>query len=216
MAQNDGVAEIAGALTREEMGIRDDEREATRLTPMSSLQDSDFERSTGLEWLSGRHAEKKPLEPAIVERAKLAVEAYKRGLEEMKQYHDDDPEYGEHVQIVGNVRVSNAGPEGRYMVNFTTTNVRGEDDWRAAANTMMFDERANDLDHTYGAREWSGNWVYGERDGKLSLIGQYKDQYDKSGGKLTEALTNAGWTNLGEVRASDTDRHAGFITPPKK
>jgi len=212
MAQ-DNIGEVAGDIIRNEMGVRDDERKASSLRPITKLDDGDFRRGS-LGFLFGGGGERgKPLESSVLDRGKLTVEVYREILGKQGEILDK-PDYGDHAKIVGQISVSGTGPEGRYLVNFTTTNVNGEDDWRASVNTMLFDEASKDLDRSYPARE--DNWIYGEKDGKLSLIGNYKEQFERSGGKIAGTLAQEGWKNLGEVWAADIDRFGGFITPPEK
>lgn len=213
----DNITEIAGDLARHELGIRDDSRPVEQqLTPVSeSLPDSMFKRGEALSWLTRRKEAEKPLDPRQLTLAKLSVVAYGQHQAEMRTRFSDSEEwrdYGKATKVVGEVSVSPAGPEGRYIVNFTTTNSRGESDWRATASTFIFDVQPSDLDSTYGARE--DNWLVGEKDGQSQIVGRYKELFDENGGKVAEALKTQGWQNIGEVRAADIDRHAGFLTPP--
>lgn len=222
--KEDGLTRIAGEVIRAEMGIRDDTRPVDKqLTPAEQATDDVFENRDSMSWLVGRKEEVKPLDPVVLELSKLSLQAYNRLHEEQRkragntgnprldqQYEN----YGKHTQVVGKVGVSPAGPQGRWMVNFTTTHVQDEGDWRVTASTMIFDVQSERLDESYPARQ--AHWVVGERGGQREIIGNYKQLHEASNGKLTDSLQGQGWNNVGEIWAADVDRHAGFLTPPTK
>ena len=220
----DELSKIAENPGRADLGIRDDTRPAEeRLTPVGQSNDDIFERRDSMSWLVGRNEKVKPLDPAVLELSKLSLEAYRKMHEESREQalSSGDPylaeqyeEYGRHTRVVGRVGVSPAGPQGRWMVNFTTTHVQNESDWGATASTMMFDVRSEHLDERYPARE--DHWIVGDKGGKREVIGNYKQLHEASDGKLADSLQQQGWKNVGEVWAADVDRHAGFLTPPTK
>lgn len=200
-------AEFTGEILRDDLGIKETRSAEEALTPLNQVPDYLFERRDFSLLLLARKEEPKPLDPKLLELAELSLEAYRRLLEELHEYRGE--EYGKDVKVVGRIGVSPVGPEGRYSVNFSTTNLQGEDDPQVVVSTFIFDRTPSKLDESYPARE--ENWVVGRQDGKLQVVGNYKELHDASGGKLAERLKVDGWTDISEIWAADVNRHAGFL-----
>lgn len=151
-----------------------------------------------------------PLSPKQIELAQTSVGLYRTGKMILGAKTGQEG-LGEHSALVGNVRVSQTGPKGRYMVNFVTTHGMGPEDTQTQSSTYLFDETVGDLDHTYPARR--ENWVVGRQteDGPIEVIGSHGDLYDETGGKVSAKLQSEGWVDMAEVWAGDVDRHAGFL-----
>jgi len=152
----------------------------------------------------------KPLSLKHVELARTAVGLYRTGkmILGSKTRQED---LGQHSALVGNVRVSQAGPEGRYMVNFVTTHGMGPEDTQTQSSTYLFDEVAGDLDRTYPARR--ENWIVGRKteDSPIEVIASHGELYDEAAGSVSAKLQAEGWMDMAEIWAGDVDRHAGFL-----
>lgn len=200
-------------LLRAELGIRDDTRQAGQLTTIAELSDSLFNEANSTFFGRGKQ-ERERLDPNVLALAKLSIEAY-RGLN--KKISDLGGMYkdqGKFAKIVGGIHVSPIVDEGRWMVNFTTTNFYFEEDWRAFVSSFCFDFPSAKLNESYPAR--ANHWVAGRKrgEGEFQIIGTYGTLAESYKGRLAEGLKAQGWKNIGEIWAADVDRFSGYLTPP--
>lgn len=218
----DDVTEIMKELTMKDLGIEEGGERAlsSSLTPLKELPPVLFKSREAFGFLR-RKEEIKPLTLQQRALAQLSVKLYDELLRQIRegaaksQHPSVRQHYGEKgkvTKIVGDVAVLPVGPPSRFLVNFTTTNMRGESDWEALVSSFMFDITPAELNKTYPARERS--WIVGKRQQNYQIVGNYKQLYSESQGKVKEFLKAQGHEEIAEIWPVDINRHAGFIRQP--
>lgn len=203
----DNLTEVASGALRGDLKILEEgTRLSEKFTPISEITDDMFEPGQVMSWFTKASAEKQaPLKPDLIEMSRLCLQAYA----EQREENPTGP------KIVGQISVSPAGPEGRWLVNFTSTQIEGDNDLAARSSTFLFDIAPTNLDELSPAR--TKHLVVGRRKGevKMEIIGTWQDLWGASLGKLSEGLQAQGLSDIGEIWAADTDHHTGFFQATK-
>jgi hypothetical protein len=221
MDRDDELEQIVNDTRKMELEAMGREVKATAtpnaLKQISEVPDSQFVPGDRMFAIRDEEKGVEALAPRVREVAKLALQVYdnlhhlrreeaQKGADVIAEQHKD---YGKHTLVVGNVEVSAAGPAGRWKVEVKTTQVNNSQDRQLVASTLFFDLNSDNLDEMYPAR--ANHWVFGKREGSLSLIGNYQQLHEESNGNLSSSLVAQGWENIGEIWAAEVDTHRGTV-----
>lgn len=199
-----------GIAVRKDLGIIGQDGSTVddqQLVALSNIPDGLFRRDSALSFLTGADREEAEITPQEIKFARLALSLYDQLHVKQREYYRNS-NYGKATKIVGDVKVSPLGSQRR-IVNFTTTNVAGEQDWSINATSYIFDLtlEQEDLSDTKRKR----NLVVGETEEELTIIGSHEELYQAHGKNLLLVLQQAGYKQIGEIHAIDIDRFSGYF-----
>lgn len=188
-----------------------------KLTPLEKVDASNFERSDPLLFMRRDKGPGKPLDQELVELGKASIDVFRRYLAGMANHarasgFKENYDFGTVAKMVGNAGISDAGPDGRFFLTFSTTNMLSDTDWRVSSSSMLFDREIKSFE-SYPARLDDDDFILGQKAGKkeYEVVGTFADLFSQHGEKMGEALKGAGWEKLAETSVSDFDRHSGWL-----
>lgn len=213
MRQQDELGPI-GIAVRKELGIIGQDGTSIsekQLTPLAELPDAIFEQRDTLSFLTGADKEEEGLDPHAIKLARLAMKLYGQIQEESRARRGME-NYGA-TKVVGKVGISPFGSEKRSIVDFTTTNCYGENDWEINVSSLLFDLHIEPKE--LGDPQRKDHLIVGEKDQELQVIGRHEDLFEAHGRGLIKTLEDQGYEKIGELWVLYIDRYGGMFKPPQ-